>query len=139
MSGTVSKPTFHKDGQYLSLTADADITLGNLVKLTSTGTDTCDVAGAGNDAIGVATNGDRFSRTQTDNVVPAGQKVTVATRGVCYVYTDTSAILVGSYVKPGTGGVVTLGASGDLATAFGIALDANGSAAATIRVKVLRG
>lgn len=139
MAGTVATPVFHKDGQYLSLTADEDITIGNLIKLTSTGTDTCGVADAGDDVIGVATGGDRFSRTQTDNTISSGQKATVCTRGIVHVYTDTSAILVGSYVKAGTGGVVQLGSSAALNTAIGIALDANGSAATTIRVKLLRG
>ena len=136
MAGTVSKPIFVKDGQYLSLTADNAITLGQFVKLTTTG---CDVAGAGDDAIGVAVGGNRFSRTATDNTIAAGQKVTVCTRGIVNVYTDTSAITPGTYVKPGAAGIAIAGANTSFQTAQGIALEANGSAAATIMVKLLRG
>lgn len=139
MAGTVAKPIWDRDGMYLSLTTDEAITLGNVVKLTSTGTGTCAIADAEEDSIGVAVGGDRESRTQTDNEVGSGSKVTVATRGIVRVYTDTSAILVGSYVKSGTGGVVTLGSGNALNTALGMALEANSSAAATIKVKLMRG
>lgn len=149
MAGTVSKPIWLKDGMYLSMTADNAITLGNVVRLTTTGTDTVDVGRAASNHdtnLGVAVGGNRLSRTATDNIIAAGEKVTVATRGVVYVYTGTSAIVVGSYVEAGASGVVEVaGTSGyNIASAgfgdvLGIALDANGSAATTIRVKLMRG
>ena len=146
MAGTVSSPIFVKDGQYLSLTADNAITLGQLVKFTATGTDTCDVCSVASGhptVIGVAVSGDRFSRTATDNQVAAGGKVTVCTRGVVNVYTGTSAILKGSYVEAAASGAVdlagTAGTAASLIDNIGIALDANGSAATTIRVLLMRG
>ena len=138
IGGTVSKPIFVKDGQYLSLTAEAAITLGNFVKMGTTSA-LCNVCGADEDALGVAVGGNRFSRTSTDNVIAAGQKVTICTRGIVNVYTDTSAILVGSYITTGTSGVAQLGAKTDFTTAQAIALEANASAAATIMVKLMRG
>lgn len=149
VGGTVSKPIWVKDGMYLSCTADNAVTLGNVVRITTTGTDTVDVgrAASNHDTIlGVAVGGDRYSRTATDNTIAAGSKVTVATRGIVYVYTGTSAILAGSYVEAGAAGIVELaGTSGyNIASAgfgdvLGIALDANGGAATTIRVKLMRG
>lgn len=138
IGGTVSKPIFVKDGQYLSLTADAAVTLGNFVKMGTTA-GSCDVCGADELAIGVAVGGNRFSRTATDNVVAAGQKVTVCTRGIVNVYTDASAITVGGYVSTAAAGVAKSGAVTNLVTATAIALEANGSAASTIQVKLLRG
>ena len=144
MAGTDSTPVFVKDGQYLSLVADNAITIGNVVKLTATGTDTCDV---GSDAamvnIGVAVGGDRFSRTQTDKQIAAGSKVTVCTRGIVRVLTGTSAILRGSAVEAGAAGIVQLAGTGagtgnQFDRVIGIALDANGSAAKTIRVALMR-
>lgn len=137
VGGTASTPVFVKDGQYLSLTADNAITIGNVVQLTATGTDTCDVGAANKTCMGVAVGGDRFSRTQTDNVIAAGSKVTVCTRGIVRVYTDASAILVGSFLEMGAAGTVSL--SGTAGTdvpsdVIGVALDANGSAATTIRM-----
>ena len=145
--GTATTAIFVKDGQYLSLTADNAITLGNVVKLTTTGTDTADVCGAASanaTPVGVAVGGDRFSRTSTDNVIAAANKVTVCTRGIVRVYTGTSAILRGSYLETGAAGIVDLaGTTGsgtsDMTQIVGIALDANGSAATTIRMKLLRG
>jgi hypothetical protein len=140
IGGTVSKPVWVKDGMYMSLLADNAVTIGNVVKVTATGTDTCDVAGAGaTEFVGVAVSGDRFSRTATDNVIAAGSKVTVATRGIVNVYTDASAITVGSYVKPGAAGVVVLDGAPGYSTSLGMALEANGSAATTIKVKLMRG
>lgn len=149
VGGTVSKPIWLKDGMYLSCLADSAITLGNVVRITTTGTDTVDVgrAASNHDTIlGVAVGGDRYSRTATDNEVAAGSYVTVATRGIVYVYTGTSAILRGSAVEAGASGIVELaGTSGynpattSTLDVLGIALDANGSAATTIRVKLMRG
>lgn len=142
VGGTVSKPVFVKDGQYLSLTTDNAVTLGNVVQFTTTGTDTCDVAAANTQVVGVAVGGDRFSRTATDNQIAAGQKVTVCTRGIVYVYTGTSAILKGSFVEAGAAGVVelagTAGTASDVQDVIGMALDANGSAATTIRIALMR-
>lgn len=143
MAGTNSTPVFDRDGQYISLLADNDITIGNVVKLTTTGTDTCDVATANSTVIGVAVGGDRYSRTQTDSTISAGSKVTVCTRGIVRVYTGTSTILRGSYVEAGAAGVVelagTAGTASDVQDVIGIALDGNAGAADTIRVKLMRG
>jgi len=139
MAGTTSTPIFVKDGMYLSMTADNAITMGNLVKMTTTGTDTCDVATANTTCAGVAVSGDRYSRTQTDDTVAAGSKVTVCTKGVVRVYTGTSTIVRGSFLEMGAAGVVEL--SGTAGTdvpsdVIGVALDANGGAATTIRMQL---
>ena len=146
VGGTVSTPVFVKDGMYMSFTADAPITIGNVVELTVTGTDTCTVGTVADDAttyLGVAVGGDRFSRTQTDNVIAAGSKVTVCSRGVVRCYTDASAILVGSHLVAGAAGTVSLvatnGTIGYVQNNIGVALDANGSAATTIRVQLRLG
>jgi len=145
VGGTVSKPIFLKDGRYLSLTCDAAVTLGNVVRLTTTGTDTCNVgrAASNEDAnIGVAVSGDRFSRTATDNEIAIGSKVTVCTRGVVYVYTDASTILIGSYLESGATGTVSLsttsGTARSASNIIGVALDANSGAATTIRMLLMR-
>ncbi len=140
MAGTVSTPIFVKDGMYVSMVTDNDVTLGNCVQITATGTDTCDVGAANTTFGGIAVSGDRFSRTQTDNVVSAGNKVTVCRRGIVRVYTGTSAIVRGSFLEMGASGVVELvtTAGTDVPSdVIGIALDANGSAAATIRMLIL--
>ena len=138
--GTSTKSIFVKDGQYLSMVTDNAVTLGNLVQVTATGTDTCDVGAANTTCAGVAVGGDRFSRTQTDNVVAAGNKVTVCTRGVVRVYTDASAIVRGSFLEMGAAGVASVAGTAGTATdpkdVIGIALDANGSAATTIRMQL---
>ncbi|MDD3106293.1 MAG: hypothetical protein PHP65_00610 [Bacilli bacterium] len=143
MAGTDSTPVFDRDGQYISLLADNDITIGNVVQITATGIDTCDVGAANKTIIGVAVGGDRYSRTQTDNVISAGSNVTVCTRGIVRVYTGTSTILRGSYVEAGAAGVVelagTAGTASDIQDVIGIALDGNAGAADTIRIKLLRG
>jgi hypothetical protein len=135
MAGTTSKPVFVKDGQYMSFTAVATITIGQLVKLMTTGVD---VAGAGDNAFGVAVGADRYSRSQTDSTISAGQKVTVLVRGIANVTTDTSNIVVGSFVKAGAAGVVVLDSSPTVAATIGVALETNASAAATIQVRLLR-
>ena len=139
MAGVVSKPIFVKDGMYLSMVADNAITMGNVCQITATGTDTCDVGAANKTCAGVAVSGDRYSRTATDNSVAAGAKVTIATRGVVHVFTDASAIVRGSFLEMGAAGVVAVsGTAGtDVPTdVIGVALDANGSAAATIRMQL---
>lgn len=145
MAGVISTPIFVKDGQYLSLTCDNPVTLGNVVKLTTTGTDTCDVGSVASGhptILGVAVSGDRFSRTQTDGVISAGQKVTVCTRGVVNVLTGTSTILKGSYVEAAAAGTVdlsgTAGTANSVVDVIGVALDGNSGAAATIRVALMR-
>jgi len=143
VGGTASTPVFVKDGQYLSMLADNAITIGNVVQITTTGTDTCDVGAANKTIAGVAVGGDRFSRTQTDNVIASGSKVTVCTRGIVRVYTGTSTIVRGSYLEAGASGVVelagTAGTASDIQDVIGIALDGNSAAATTIRMKLLRG
>lgn len=139
MAGTVSKPVFVKDGMYLSMIADNAITIGNLVQITSTGEDTCDVGAANKPCAGVAVGGDRFSRTQTDSVIAAGNKVTIVTRGVVHVYTGTSTIVRGSFLEMGAAGVVEL--SGTAGTdvpsdVIGVALEGNSGAAATIKMQL---
>jgi len=146
MAGTVSNPIFVKDGQYHSCVADNAITLGNVVRLTTTGTDTVDVgrAASNHDTIlGVATSGDRFSRTATDNTIAAGSKVTVCSRGIVNVYTGTSNIVRGSLLEAGASGTVELtatsGTSMGLQDVIGIALEPNGGAATTIKMLLMRG
>jgi len=142
MAGTSSTPVFVKDGQYLSRTADAAITLGQVVEITATGTDTCAVGTVCDHAtvyLGVAVGGDRFSRTSTDDSIAAGAKVTICTRGIVRVYTDTSAILVGSRLEAAANGTVSLYGTVTSETyidSLGIALDANGGAATTIRMQL---
>jgi len=144
MAGTVSDPIFYKDGQYLTFTATAALSLGNCVALDSDTADYCikGVAAARLHAIGVAVSTNRVSRTMTDGIVAAGQKVTVCTRGIVNVRTDNSAILIGSLLELGADGKVTLhtDASADYRSAFAMALEENSSTDATvIKVKLLRG
>jgi len=140
VGGTVSTPIFVKDGMYLSMVTDNDVTLGNVVQITSTGTDTCDVADANTVCAGVAVSGDRYSRTSTDDVVEAGNKVTVATRGVVNVYTGTSTIVRGSFLEMGASGIVELAGTAGTATdpkdLIGVALEGNSGAATTIRMQL---
>ena len=139
VGGTVSKSIFVKDGQYLSMVADNTITLGNVVQITSTGTDTCDVGAANKTCAGVAVSGDRYSRTGTDNTIAAGNKVTVCTRGVARVYTGTSTIVRGSFLEMGAAGVVELSTTAGTdvpSDVIGVALEGNSGAAATIRMQL---
>lgn len=139
MAGTDSTPVFVKDGMYLSMITDNAVTIGNVVQITSTGTDTCDVGAANTTCAGVAVGGDRFSRTQTDDQIAAGSKVTVITRGIVNVYTDASSIVRGSFLEMGATGTVAL--SGTAGTdvpsdVIGVALEGNSGAAATIKVQL---
>ena len=140
MAGTDSTPVFVKDGQYLSMTADNAITLGDVVKITSTGDDTCDVGSANTTCAGVAVGGDRYSRTATDDSITAGNKVTVCTRGIVRVYTGTSTIVRGSFLEMGAAGIVqlagTAGTADDPQDVIGVALDGNSAAATTIRMQL---
>ena len=146
MAGIISKSIFVQDGMYMSMLADNDLTLGQVVEYTTTGTDTCDVAGiaSGSPTVaGVVVAGNRTSRTQTDATVESGQLATVLTRGVARVYTGTSTILRGSYLEAAATGTVdllgTTGSATDVKDAIGIALEGNSGSAATIRIKLLRG
>ena len=143
VGGTVSTPVFVKDGQYISMLADAAITVGNVVELTTTGTDTCTKGTVADNAttyMGVCVGGDRFSRTQTDNEIAAGSKVTVCTRGIVRVYTTADAIVRGDALEAAASGTVaksgTTGTVQLTGTTIGVALDANGSAATTIRMQL---
>ena len=145
MAGTTTNPIFVKDGQYLSFVTESAVTLGQLVELTSSGTvQTATVADGTNVIIGVAVSARRASRTQTDDSVAAGEYVTVCTRGVVNVLADTTAILVGSLLEASaTGGSVALagtaGTAGNIADSIGMALEANGGAAITIKALLMRG
>ena len=139
IGGTSSKPVFVKDGMYLSMITDNIVTIGNVVQITSTGTDTCDVGAANKTCAGVCVGGNRFSRTSTDNAIAAGNKATICTRGIVNVYTGTSTIVRGSLLEMGAGGIVELNETagtlvpGDV---IGIALEGNSGAAATIRMQL---
>ena len=141
MAGTDSTPIFVKDNQYMSMVADNAISLGDCVQITTTGTDTCDVAAANTVFAGVAVSGDRYSRTSTDDSIAAGNRVTVCRRGIVRVYTGTSTIVRGSFLELGAAGVVelagTAGTATDIKDVIGIALEANAAAAATIRMLML--
>jgi len=143
MAGVEGNSIFVKSGDYLSFLADEAITLGQMVKLTTTGTDTCGIADAVTDSsVGIAVGGDRFSRTATDNTVAAGAKVTVCTRGVVRVTTGTSTIVRGSFLEAAASGTVdlsgTVGTAGNVAEVVGQALDPNGGAAVEIRMRLMR-
>jgi len=141
MAGTVSKSIFVANGQYLSYVTDNDVTLGNCVQITSTGTDTCDVGAANTTFGGIAVSGNRESRTATDNVVSAGNRVTACRKGICNVYTGTSTIVRGSFLEMGAAGIVelagTAGTATDIKDVIAIALEGNSGAAATIRILLL--
>jgi len=110
VGGTVSTPIFKQDGQYLTFVVEtAAVTLGQVVKLVSTGTpSTVTYAGAGDlGIIGVAVSGNRISRTATDNQVAVGDRVTVCTRGVCNCIVAAAGATVGLEVKAGAAGTVT--------------------------------
>ena len=141
MAGVNSTPVFDRDGQYMSFIAGEAITIGQVVRLSAANTVSVGTDNTAN--IGVAVGGDRFSRTQTDGEIAAGSKVTVCTRGVVRVLTGTSNIAVGSYVEGAAAGVVQLAGTGagtgnQFDRVVGMALEANGSAAATIRVALMR-
>ena len=106
MSGTTSTPIFTQDGQYLTfVVGSAAVTLGDVVMLSADGT----IAGAttGSTAvIGVVVNGDRISRTATDNQVAVGSYATVLTRGVVNVNVGTGSITYGTLVEAYSTGTV---------------------------------
>lgn len=140
MTGTSETSFFEQDGQYLSMTANENITLGQVVVLIAATPGSVAVAGSGSDlSLGVAIAGNRTSRTATDNVVASGNKVTVCTRGIVNV-TCTGTVTCGELVQTDAAGTVktlSLSAAGDTAKIFGIALTT--ATASTVKVKILRG
>jgi len=128
VGGTVSTPIFKQDGQYLTFVAATSVTLGQVVMLVATGTPaTVSPATAGaTGIIGVAVSGNRVSRTATDDIVAAGDRVTVCTRGVCNCLVATETATVGLELNVGTetGYVGNIDSNGyvDLRTLVGRAL-----------------
>ena len=106
VGGTVSTPIFKQDGQYLTFVVETatPVTLGQVVMLASTGTPaTVSPATVGaTGIIGVAVSGNRVSRTATDDIVAAGDRVTVCTRGVCNCKVATETATVGLELNVGT-------------------------------------
>ena len=108
VGGTVSTPILvYPDGQFLTFTvSSAAVTLGDVVMLSaSDGT----VLGATTGSvlvIGVVINGNRISRTATDDQVPVGAVATVCTRGVVYCSVGTGTVTVGDLVEAYTTGTV---------------------------------
>ena len=138
MAGTTVTPIWEKDGQYLVQTVGTTaITLGKCVAIDTATADTVLTATAALQkvALGVALAARRFSRTQTDDSVAVGEKLTVVTRGVVNVIT-TSGVTRGDLVECVNSGEVDTHteASGDYASVFGKALT---TATAGNAVKVL--
>ena len=109
VGGTVSTPIFKQDGQYLTFVVETatPVTLGQVVMLATTGTSstpsTVSPATVGaTGIIGVAVSGNRVSRTATDDIVAAGDRVTVCTRGVCNCKVATETATVGLELNVGT-------------------------------------
>ena len=106
VGGTVSTPIFKQDGQYLTFKVQTatPITLGQVVMLAATG-DPATVSPATTTTakvIGVAVSGNRVSRTASDNIVAAGDLVTVCTRGVVNCTVGTNGATVGKELKVDT-------------------------------------
>ena len=137
MAGTNSEPIFVKDAQYVSIEAEEAITLGQVVKIDQT-SGLLKVATEDDWPFGVAVGGDRFSRTQTDNQIAAGGKVTVCTRGIVRLTTDATAIVPGQYVETADDGEVRLAGTGghtvgdEYGRVVGMALEANDSTDQTV-------
>jgi hypothetical protein len=125
MAGTISTPIFVQDGQYLTFVAETAVTLGQVVYLVNTGTPstvspaTAAVAGV----IGVAITGNRISKVATDDVVAAGDRVTVLTRGVANLVAGTGGVTVGKCVAAGVGAGAEPGRVDDIDTSLGAADD----------------
>lgn len=141
MAGTSEVGIWEKDGMYLSFSAGADITLGQVVRLDTANDMTVLVGSAAkaDDAIGVAIAGYRTSRTATDNVVASGNNVTVATRGVVNVTCTAASVAVGDLVEAADGGLVKkhTDASAAYKKVLGIALTSGNNS--VIKVKLMRG
>ena len=109
MAGTtVNTIDVYPDGKYITqIVGTAAIVLGSCVAIDAsnadtvlTGTDTLK-----NVSLGVALSARRFSRTQTDDEVAVGEKLTVMVRGVARV-TCTGTVTRGEMVQTGDAGVV---------------------------------
>jgi len=141
MAGISEVGIWEKDGMYISFAAGANITLGQVVRLDAAhdGQVLVGTAAGAVTAIGVAIAGYRTSRTATDNVVAAGNNVTVATRGVVNV-TAGGTIAAGDLVEAGNAGVVVKHTAGSAGynKVLGIALSA-GVASGSVKVKLMRG
>lgn len=142
MTGTSETAYWERDGQYVSMTAGEDITLGSVVSIGATAgyvlkSDTGDY-----DVLGVAIAGYRTSRTATDNTIASGNQVTVATRGIVNV-TCTGTVTAGELVQSETGGkvkTVTVAQTGgglDMMRIMGMALTT--ATTGTVKVKLFRG
>jgi hypothetical protein len=140
MTGTSETGIFEQDGQYLSMTAEENITLGQVVKLVAATPGNVEIASDGTVlSLGVAIAGNRVSRDSTDNVVASGNKVTVCTRGIVNV-TCTGTVTCGELVQCDTAGTVktlSLSAAGDTAKIFGLALSTGTNT--TVKIKIMRG
>lgn len=137
MAGVDSTPIFVKDAQYVSVEAEETITLGQVVKIDQT-SGLLKVATADDWAFGVAVGGDRFSRTQTDNEIAEGSKVTVCTRGIVRLKTDATNIIPGQFVETANAGKIRLAGTGghtvgdEYGRVVGMALETNDSTDNTI-------
>ena len=144
--GTTSNPVFLQDGQYLTFTVNeaSGITLGYTAELD---TSTAGQVKLGTDAntvpAGVAVSAQRTSRTATDNIAANGTKLTVCTRGVCYLIATAAAITTGGFVQCGGSGKIkalTVSVSTDVNKIIGRALStAAGSGDEEIKVLVTVG
>lgn len=122
------------EAQYLTFTAGAAITLGQVVSIGSTDGYAIPADSSDTKVIGVAVAGRRVSRTMTDNAVASGALVTVATRGVVNV-TCTGTVTRGELVQtdsPGNVKTMTLTQYTDVNRIVGRALTTS-----TTMVKVL--
>lgn len=142
MAGTTVSSIFEKDGQYLVQTVGtAAIVLGDVVAIDASNADTIveGTAALQKLALGVAVAARRYSRTQTDDSIAVGEKVTVVTRGVVNI-TTTSGVTRGALVEAIDDGAVDTHseASGDYASVIGIALT-TAVAGALVKVLLMRG
>jgi hypothetical protein len=137
MPGTAETAFWEQDGMYLSQTVgNAAITLGTCVEIGSTDGYVIVSSSASTMLLGVAIAGYRTSRTQTDNTVAVGQKVTVATRGVVNVPVATGTVTRGELVySSGTAGAIATGTS-DCSKVLGMALS---TSTVSVKVKLMRG
>lgn len=141
MPGTSETAFWEQDGMYLSQTTGAAaITLGTCVEVGATDGYVITSTSASTKLLGVAIAGYRTSRTQTDNTVAVGQKVTVATRGVVNLPvangTVTRGELVTSYGTAGGIATLSLAATADTPKILGMALS---TSTVSVRVKLMRG
>ena len=141
MSGTTVTPIWEKDGQYIVQTVGtAAITLGQCVAIDVATADTVLIGTAALKAVplGVALKARRFSRTQTDNSVAVGEKVTVVTRGVVNVEAS-GTVTRGQLVELANAGEVATHTPGSATydEVFGLALTTATNTA--VKVLLMRG